>query len=72
MSGRESRCYTYKGTHIPGCYGCAIYGGGRRDHKRYCTCPPKDSPLNARIERVERRLAKLLQFQRPKLGERSE
>ena len=48
----SDRCYRSQGYHIPGCYGCAVYG-----HHR-CTCPPTDSPsLVARIERLERLLS---------------
>ncbi len=29
---REMRCHCYRGVHIPGCWGCVIYGHSR------CTC----------------------------------
>lgn len=33
----DGRCYSYQGTHIPGCWGCAVYGHAR------CTCPGRSS-----------------------------
>lgn len=33
-----SRCHTYRGVHIPGCMGCAVYGGDGHS-RQWCTCP---------------------------------
>lgn len=60
MTGREWRCHSYQGVHIPGCWGCAIY-----DHKR-CVCPTlprgRGRPFESdhdRINRLEARVAEL-------------
>lgn len=47
-------CYNYKGVHIPGCIGCAVYG-----HER-CTCvSPRREILIAKMNMLERRIAEL-------------
>jgi hypothetical protein len=50
-----AECYRYKGVHIPGCWGCAVYGHWR------CTCQGTDErgKLLLRIEALERRVAGL-------------
>jgi hypothetical protein len=60
----NQRCYTDRrsGIHIPGCMGCATRG-----HEN-CTCPgppPKNPDLEARIARLEKRIAKLEHDRRP-------
>ncbi len=49
-----NRCYTYKGVHIPGCWGCVIYGHS------CCTCrSPKQESLIEKMNMLERRVAEL-------------
>lgn len=51
---RIDRCHTYRGVHIPGCWGCVIYGHSR------CTCrTPKREDLIAKMNMLERRIAEL-------------
>jgi len=50
----SERCHTYRGVHIPGCMGCAVYG-----HRLGCTCRPRSvddeiEKLSRRLERIER------------------
>ncbi len=47
------RCHTYRGAHIPGCMGCAVYG-----HHR-CTCKSSSTALLDRMQKLERRVARL-------------
>ncbi len=48
------RCYTYRGVHIPGCWGCVIYGHSA------CTCrSPKQEDLLSKMNMLERRIAEL-------------
>lgn len=49
------RCHNWKGHHIPGCMGCAVFG-----HER-CTCGPPDreDSLEMRIKRLERAVLRL-------------
>lgn len=61
-----NRCHTYQGVHIPGCWGCAIYGGEKHDRDR-CTCPrperahlpDPETLILAKLDAIEARLAKL-------------
>ena len=50
-------CYDWKGVHIPGCMGCAVYGHSG------CTCRAmkKDDMVELldRISRLEKRVRKL-------------
>ena len=49
-----NRCYTYKGVHIPGCWGCVIRGHSA------CTCrSPKQEDVISRMDMLERRIAEL-------------
>lgn len=62
--GVEMRCHTFRGVHIPGCWGCAIY-----DHKR-CTCGPRVSErhepaadsMERRIVALERKVSALIKL----------
>lgn len=48
------RCYNYNGVHIPGCWGCVIYG------HTHCTCSsPVHRDIAAKMRFLERRIAKL-------------
>lgn len=42
------KCHTYRGVHIPGCWGCAVYG-----HRR-CHCPPAARRTTTRSLTAER------------------
>lgn len=63
-----TRCYTTQGVHIPGCWGCAIYGGERHD-AFHCTCPARERATGpdpetlilAALKRIEARLEALEQ-----------
>ena len=51
-------CHVYRGVHIPGCMGCAVYGHAG------CTCPPRDRKteidrLHTRVAALEAKVAKL-------------
>lgn len=48
------RCYTWRGYHIPGCIGCAVYGHDR------CTCvSPNREEIIDKMTMLERRIAEM-------------
>ena len=50
----ELKCRNYRGVHIPGCWGCTIYGHDR------CTCrQPSEKDNLDRIKALELRMAAL-------------
>ena len=58
-----NRCHTYQGVHIPGCMGCAVYGGERHS-RQWCTCP---APERATLPDPETLILKELRAIRERL-----
>ena len=69
MADGMSRCYTYQGVHIPGCWGCAV-NWSTLGHAGACICPPArprdapepnvwEDPLERKVKRLEARIAEL-------------
>ncbi len=50
------RCQMFEGYHIPGCWGCVIWG------HHMCTCPPKANTLSrlaAQLDELRERVERL-------------